>query len=143
VKTPARLEFPQFSAVALFEAIVNAAAHRDYSLPGSHIRIFRFDDRIEIYSPGGLPNTMSVESMERRQANRNENIVSCLARRPLPRSEDDLRRRFLMDRRGWGVPAILEESTRLSGRRPTYEVVNDSEVVLTIFAAEPGHEFPG
>lgn len=135
IKTPSRVEVPQFSEVALFEAIVNAVAHRDYSLFGSHIRLFLFDDRVEVYSPGGLPNTMSVESMELRQANRNENIVSVLARRPVPRSDTDLRRRFLMDKRGWGVPAILDESLRLSGRRPLYRVVDHSEVILTIYAA--------
>lgn len=134
-KAPARTETPQYSEVALFEAIVNAVAHRDYSISGSHIRIFMFDDRIEIYSPGGLPNTMSVESMEDRQANRNENIVSVLAKRPVP-TDRDLRRQYMMDKRGWGVPAIIDESLRLSGRRPLYREVDQSELILTIFAAE-------
>ncbi|MBX3728014.1 MAG: putative DNA binding domain-containing protein [Candidatus Sumerlaeia bacterium] len=141
IKSPARREVPQFSAAALFEAIVNAVAHRDYSIAVSHIRIFMFDDRVEIYSPGGLPNTMTVDSMELRQANRNENIVSVLARCPVPRTDHDLRRQFLMDKRGWGVPAILDESLKLSGRRPVYRVVDESEVILTIFAApEPDFE---
>ena len=143
IKSPARQEFPQYSEVALFEAIVNAVAHRDFSIAGSHIRIFMFDDRFEIYSPGGLPNTMSVDSMELRQANRNENIVSVLARRPAPKTQYDLRRKFLMDRRGWGVPAIIDESTKLSGRRPVYRVIDQSEVFLTIYAAEaPGASEP-
>lgn len=133
-KIPARTEIPQFSEVALFEAIVNAVAHRDYSISTSHIRIFMFDDRVEIYSPGGLPNTMSVESMEDRQANRNENIVSVLAKKPVP-TDRDLRRQYVMDKRGWGVPAIIDESFKLSGRRPVYRVVDQSEVILTIFAA--------
>lgn len=93
-----------------------------------------FDDRVEIYSPGGLPNTMSVESMEDRQANRNENIVSVLAKKPVP-TDRDLRRQYVMDKRGWGVPAIIDESFKLSGRRPVYRVVDQSEVILTIFAA--------
>jgi hypothetical protein len=60
---------------------------------------------------------MSVESMEERQANRKENIVSVLAKKPVP-TDRDLQRQDVMDRRGWGVPAIIEESFKLSGRRP-------------------------
>ena len=134
LKAPARTETPQFSEVALFEAIVNAVAHRDYSISTSHIRIFMFDDRIEFYSPGGLPNTMSVESMEDRQANRNENIVSVLAKKPVP-TDRNLRRQYVMDKRGWGVPAIIDESLKLSRRRPVYRVVDQSEVILTIYVA--------
>jgi len=136
-KTPDRVETPQFSEVAMFEAIVNAVAHRDYSIATSHIRVFMFDDRMEIYSPGGLPNTMTVESMESRQANRNENIVSRLAKRPVPKSNQDLRRQSLMDRRGWGVPAIIDESLRLSGRLPVYRELDQSELMLTIYASNP------
>ncbi len=38
------------------EAVVNAVAHRDYSVHGSKIRLFLYADRLEVYSPGGLPN---------------------------------------------------------------------------------------
>lgn len=51
VKVPYRVEIPQFSIRAVFEALVNAVAHRDYSIYGSKIRFFMFDDRLEIYSP--------------------------------------------------------------------------------------------
>jgi len=135
LKTPRREEHPQFSERAVFEAIVNAVAHRDYSISGSHIRLFMYDDRLEIYSPGGLPNTMTVESMERRQATRNELIASILSRIPVPSTQAGLKRQFVMDKRGWGVPAIMAESQELSGRRPTYELVDQSETILTIYAA--------
>lgn len=143
VKSPARMEFPQYSEVALFEAIVNAAAHRDYSIHASHIRLFMYDDRLELYSPGELPNTMTVESMDRRQATRNETIAGVLSRLPVPSGPAhlDLRRTYLMDKRGWGVPAILEESEKLSGRRPLYEVIDNAELALTIYAAKPPESF--
>jgi len=48
---------------ALREAVVNAIAHRDYTISGP-IRILIFTDRIEIHSPGKLPNTVTVESMK-------------------------------------------------------------------------------
>ena len=38
---------------AVFEAVVNAVAHRDYSVHGSKIRLRLFSDRLELYSPGG------------------------------------------------------------------------------------------
>lgn len=44
-KVPARKETPQFSMQAVFEAIVNAFAHLDYSIYGSKIRLHIFSDR--------------------------------------------------------------------------------------------------
>ena len=41
----------------------------------------------------------------------------------------------MMDKRGEGVPIILDHSTALSGRRPEYRLIDDSELQLTIFAA--------
>lgn len=62
-KAPGRVETPQFSPRAVFEAIVNAVVHRDYSLDGARIRMFIFDDRLELYSPGALaPNESCVFS---------------------------------------------------------------------------------
>ncbi|NLH36595.1 MAG: ATP-dependent DNA helicase [Thermotogaceae bacterium] len=45
----------------LREATLNAVVHRDYSMKGSDIKIFIFDDRLEIVSPGGLPGNLTVE----------------------------------------------------------------------------------
>ncbi|MEO6193433.1 MAG: ATP-binding protein [Thermoanaerobaculia bacterium] len=134
VKTAARVEFPQFSERAMFEALVNAVAHRDYSMAGARVRLHMFGDRIELYVPGGLANTLTPESMPLRQYNRNELIVSLLARCPVGRDEG-LGRSFLMDRRGDGVPIILDESKELSGRTPEYSVIDDSELRLVIWAA--------
>ena len=61
-KDPARTDVPQFSERAVFEAVVNAVVHRDYSVSGSRIRLFMFDDRLELYSPGGLCNSMSTDA---------------------------------------------------------------------------------
>ncbi len=46
----------------LREGIVNAVAHRDYTI-NAPIRLFIFEDRIEIRTPGRLPNTVTIESM--------------------------------------------------------------------------------
>ncbi len=133
-KPIARTEQPQFSERALFEALVNAVAHRDYSMAGARIRLHMFSDRIEFYVPGGLANTLTPDSMHLRQYNRNELIVSLLTRCPVS-DEGSLGRTHLMDRRGDGVPIIFSESTRLAGRKPEYTVVDDSELQLVIWAA--------
>ncbi len=137
-KTTGRVEIPQFSERAVFEALVNAVAHRDYSMAGARVRLHMFADRLELYVPGGLANTLTPESMSLRQYNRNELIVSLLARCPVG-GEEGVGRTYLMDRRGDGVPIILEESKRLSGRSPEYSLIDDSELRLVIWAADsPG-----
>jgi predicted HTH transcriptional regulator len=133
-KTTARVEVAQFSERAIFEALVNAVAHRDYSMAGARVRLQMFGDRIELYVPGGLANTLTPDSMPLRQYNRNELIVSLLARCPVG-ADEGLGRSYLMDRRGDGVPIILDESNRLSGRAPEYSLIDDSELRLVIWAA--------
>ena len=134
-KATARAERPQFSERAVFEALVNAVAHRDYSMAGARIRLHLFGDRLELYVPGGLANTLTPDSLHLRQANRNELLVSLLARCPAPTG---LGRLNLMDRRGDGVPVILRESRDLSGRAPEYTLIDDSELRLVIPAAGAG-----
>lgn len=134
-KEPHRIELPQFSERAVFEAVVNAVAHRDYAVSGSKIRFFMFDDRLEIYSPGALPNTVTIDSMALRQATRNELITSLLAETPVAEGVGDVRRGFYMEKRGDGVPIILRESKGLSGKEPVYRLIDDSELLLTIYAA--------
>jgi ATP-dependent DNA helicase RecG len=135
VKQPGRKEIPQFSLRAVFEAAVNAVAHRDYSIHGSKIRLFMFEDRLELYSPGALPNTLTIESLPLRQATRNELITSLLAKCPIEEENTEFGRQFLMDKRGEGVPIILDESEKLSGKYPVYQLIDDTELMLTIFSA--------
>ena len=139
VKAPNRIETPQFSMNAVFEAVVNAVAHRDYSIYGSKIRLHLFADRLELFSPGTIPNTMTIDSISERQSARNELISSLLARCPMNVDATGSQRNFIMDKRGEGVPIILAESERLSGKRPEYRLLDDAEVKLTIFAAQPPH----
>jgi ATP-dependent DNA helicase RecG len=53
---------PELPKEALREAIVNAVAHRDYTIRGP-IRLFVFDDRIEIHTPGRPPNGIDADAM--------------------------------------------------------------------------------
>jgi ATP-dependent DNA helicase RecG len=58
---PGQVEVPQ---TVFEELLINALIHRDYFIKDS-IKIFIFDDRIEIHSPGKLPNSLTVEQMRR------------------------------------------------------------------------------
>lgn len=137
-KDMGRRDIPQFDMTAIFEALVNAVAHRDYSIHGSKIRLRLFADRLELYSPGAIANTMTVDSLAYRQSARNEAITSLLARCPV--ADNTLfktDRVTLMDKRGEGVGIILENSTKLSGKSPEYRLLDDTELLLTIYAAKP------
>ena len=54
-------EFPE---EVLREVLVNALVHRDYSIAGTDVMLSIFSDRIEIQSPGRLPNTVTVDGMK-------------------------------------------------------------------------------
>ncbi|MBC7355962.1 MAG: putative DNA binding domain-containing protein [Desulfomicrobiaceae bacterium] len=135
-----RVDRPEYDMTAVFEAVVNAVAHRDYSMAGAKVRLRLFADRLELYSPGMLPNTMTPESLPFRQAARNEALTSLLARCPVDDGELATHRSHIMDKRGEGVSIILARSEQLSGRRPEYRLIDDSELMLTIFAAHTEQE---
>ena len=135
-KTPQREELPQYSVAAVFEALVNAVAHRDYSLSSRRIRLSMFSDRLEIDSPGQLPNGMTIEGMEASQATRNEVIASVFGRIAVGDVPGASRREYLMERRGDGVSIIFEETRKTAGAVPEYRVIDDSSLMLSIPAAK-------
>ena len=135
-KAPEREDMFQYSKAAVFEAVVNAVAHRDYSMSSRRIRLSMFKDRLEIDSPGQLPNGMTIEGMEASQATRNEVIASVFGRIPVANVAGSDRCRYLMERRGDGVPIIRSETREATGLFPEYEVIDRSSVVLRIPAAK-------
>ncbi len=133
VKRPGRIDIPQFDLVAVYEAIVNAVAHRDYAMYGSRIRLHLFSNRLELSTPGGLPNSLTVDSMDANSITRNETLVNLLSRY-FP-ADPASKRQNMIERRGEGVPTILAASERLSTHRPLYEQTDNTELKLTIYAA--------
>jgi len=84
---------------------------------------------------------MKVEDLPYKQNGRNPAITNLLSRCRVPERLETYRS-VLMERWGEGVPAILDRSERLSGKRPVYELFGD-ELRLTIFAADPeGRNLP-
>lgn len=133
VKKVGRQDLPQYDLGAVFEAIVNAIAHRDYSMTGRRIRLHMFADRLELFSPGALPNSLSLDGLMENTVTRNETIVNLLSRYYNAREEAG--RQALIERRGEGVPKIIKASEALSGKRPEYRLIDDDELLLTIYAA--------
>ena len=112
-KTTARAERPQFSERAVFEALVNAVAHRDYSVAGSRVHLHLFRDRLELCVPGGLVGTLTPDSLHLRQASRNKLIAYLLMR---CRAPEGLGKSDFIDRPGEGVPIHSQrEPYELSG----------------------------
>ena len=68
-------EYPEF---AWKELIINAVAHRDYSIKGTDIQIKMFDDRITVESPGTLPGIVRLNNMRHVHFSRNPKIAQFL-----------------------------------------------------------------
>ena len=136
-KAPGRMEIPQFAPRAMFEAIVNAVVHRDYSMENAKTRMFIFDDRLELYSPGGLANTLTLDAMRTRQATRNEALASLLRMLGVGDIYGAGDRQYFLELRGEGVPVICEKTRELTGRDPVYELIDGAELRLMLPAASP------
>ena len=116
-KEEPRFEIPIES---LREALINAVAHRNYQLP-SQIRIFIFDNRIEVKSPGKLPNTVTVENIRLGfPLHRNPLIVSFLAKG------------HRMTEIGTGIPRMIRLLKKHTGREPDFEE-RDQEFIVKIW----------
>jgi ATP-dependent DNA helicase RecG len=90
-----RQDFTEYPVEAVREAVVNAVAHRDYSIRGEGIRISMFAKRVEFYSPGRLPGQVTVHNIADERFSRNETIVQVLA---------DM---GLIERLGYGINRIM------------------------------------
>ncbi|MCQ4805183.1 ATP-binding protein, partial [Holdemanella sp. MSK.7.32] len=59
-----REEMPEYVERSYHEALVNAIAHRDYLINGSEVHVDMYDDRLEIYSPGGMPDGSNIQERD-------------------------------------------------------------------------------
>jgi len=94
-------ERPEYPTFAWQESIVNAVAHRDYSLRGNEIEVRMFDDQLEIKNPGLPPEPVTIEELQQRKqvhASRNPRIMRALKVFGFVRE------------RGEGLPRIFEET---------------------------------
>ena len=109
----AREDAPLVPEKALREAIVNAVVHRDYAITGSRVLLEVFSNRIDVTSPGTLPNHMKVENVRSggNPRSRNELMANAIlvAR--------------LMEQRGRGWPVMRRAMREFNGTEP--EIVQD------------------
>lgn len=133
-------EIPQYDLESVFEGIVNAVAHRDYSIPDAGISLRMYPDRLVLESPGALAGGITVPVLEYQRRERNRTIICMLGKCPVPDGMPRLStpRETMMDLRLGGVGLLLRKSEEHSGRRPKYELVkHDTALRLTIYAASP------
>ena len=95
-----RLEMPDYPERAVLECIVNALIHRDYLDMGSEVHIDMYDDRLEIYSPGGMYDGSIVQNLD---------IDRVPSRRRNPIIADIFNRINYMERRGSGFKKIKSD----------------------------------
>ena len=116
-----REEMPEYVERSYHEALVNAIAHRDYLIYGSEVHIDIFDNRMEIYSPGGMPDGSVIQE-------RDPLMVPSTRRNPV--LADIFNRLGYMERKGSGFGKIIggyefqinyDESKKPSFRSDRYQ----------------------
>lgn len=113
-------EYPTF---VWQEALVNAVAHRDYSIRGLGIEVWMFDDHMEIRSPGLPPSPVTIEALEHRQymhCSRNPLIVRVLTALGYMREL------------GEGIPRMFEEMERAGRHPPKLSIVGSGVFQVTL-----------
>lgn len=62
---PSRTDVPEYPTWSVREVLANAVSHRDYSVQGQRVMLRMFDDRLEVFNPGGLMPGVTLEELER------------------------------------------------------------------------------
>ena len=107
---------------AVREAVVNAIAHRDYTIAVTDIELSLFSDRLEIISPGRLPNTVTIEKMKfGYRASRNEPI------------KDVLRDYRYIEDSGLGVPRKIIKGMREHNRTEPDFIENEDRFIVKLW----------
>lgn len=101
-----RVDKPDYSERAVTEVLVNALIHRDYLVMGSEVHIDMYDDRLEIYSPGGMYQGKPIQECGLDE-------IDSVRRNPV--IADLFHRMKFMERRGSGIKKILDETAKLPG----------------------------
>ncbi len=122
-----REELPDYPERAVTEVLCNAIIHRDYQELGSEIHIDIYDDRMEVYSPGGMIDGRLIQQL---------NPLSVPSKRRNPLLADFFSRLDLMERRGSGMKKILGEYSRFESLKEYHApefTSNASEFHVTLW----------
>ncbi len=114
-----RQENFEYPLEAARELVVNAVAHRDYSIRGDGIRLFMFQDRMEITNPGRLAGPVTVANIRNERFSRNPVIVQVLS---------DM---GFIERLGYGVDRVIDLMQRQNLNKPEFlETGGGFQVIL-------------
>lgn len=105
----AREDSSEYPVPVVREAIVNAVAHRDYSVRGEGIRLLMYSDRLEVYSPGRLPGHVTLENLKDERYSRNEAVVAVLS---------DI---GYIERLGYGIDRMMAAMQEAGLPQPVFE----------------------
>lgn len=122
-----REELPDYPERAVTEAIANAIIHRDYMQMGSEVHVDMYDDRLEIYSPGGMMDGRLIQEL---------NPMTVPSKRRNPLLADFFSRLGLMERRGSGMKKIInayKQYEHLADYRSPEFTSNASEFHVTLW----------
>ena len=122
-----RDDVPLIPERALREALVNAVIHREYAIMGSTVLFEVFSDRIDVISPGTLPNHMEVESVRSgsRLRSRNESMAHAMVVAKL------------MEKRGRGWPLMRRAMREFNGTEPELFNEERGKYVRATFRLDP------
>jgi ATP-dependent DNA helicase RecG len=101
-----RVNKPDYADRAVYEALANALMHRDYTVVGSEVHVDMYDDRLEIYSPGGMPDGTLIQE-------RDIDDVPSTRRNPI--IAEIFHRLDFIERRGSGLKKIRDATADLYG----------------------------
>lgn len=113
------LDVPTFNEKVVREAVLNAVAHRDYRSAGS-VFVRQFPRRIEIQSPGGLPDGITPENILWKQHPRNRRITEIFLKCGL------------VERSGQGANLIFKETICQGKPLPNFDHTDTTQVFLTL-----------
>ncbi len=123
--TDRRIEMPDYPERSYLEGLVNALIHRSYTELGSEVHIDMFDDRLEIYSPGGMYDGTFVQDRD---------INNIPSKRRNPVIADIFNRLHFMERRGSGFKKICEDYAFAEGyterKTPRFNSDNDNFTLI-------------
>lgn len=138
--TTAGLRTLQYPPEAIWEIVVNAIIHRDYSI-SDDVQVRIFDNRIEVVSPGKLPGYVSVQNILEARYSRNSKIVRTLSRYPIPPNKDlgeGLNTAF-QKMKEWRLrdPQIVEEGNYVRVTIPHIPLAAPTEAILEFLQTNP------
>ena len=120
-----REEMPEYVERSYHEALINALIHRDYLVNGSEVHIDIFDNRMEIYSPGGMADGIDIQ---------NRNLFTVPSTRRNPLLADMFERLGYMERKGSGFGKIVDayefQINYTEGKRPAFHSDRSSFFVI-------------